>query len=90
MDKFPTDIDGVFADGTYKNATGDDYPMFNVGPDLYYKKTHTEDGQDWGRRRLPVDPDTDLGKYIQQAPTNSPIYLKYTDERGDDYIKKLK
>lgn len=80
--KFPTDVTGVFADGQLKAGTVE-FPVFDVDKDDFYGNMTAD------RRRMRFKTDNVKG-YMSGTKYKIPFYIKYTDENGKAYQRRVK
>ena len=83
-EKFPTDVEGVEADGYIQQGTNK-FPKFKVTQDEFHQNMTD------GRRRLRWKTDTPVQKYMAGTKYKIPFYVSYTDEKsGKVYTRKIK
>jgi len=83
-EKFPTDVEGVDADGYIEQGTNK-FPKFNVSQQEFHQNMTD------GRRRLRWKSDTPAQKYMAGTKYRIPFYVSYTEEKsGKTYTRKIK
>lgn len=75
--------DGFKCDG-YKREGNMDIPIFNVDEKEFYQNMMN------GRKRLHFKSGSNTQQYMQNTKYKSPFYIKYADESGKEYIRKIK
>lgn len=77
--KVETGIKDVFADAEKQGM-----PVFNVSKDEFYQN------MDYGRRRLRFKSGSGPQAYMQGTRYRNPFWIKYKDNGGKEYIRKVK
>lgn len=77
--KVPTDVDGVFADGQRNNL-----PVFDIEHDDFYNNMKAD------RKRVRFKTDTAATSYLRGTRYNRPFYLRTTDDKGNQLLRKVK
>ncbi len=75
----PTDVDGVFAQGTKDNLH-----VFDVDREDFYKNMKDD------RKRIRFKSDSSASQYLRGTKYRNPFYVRYKDEDGNAYIRKVK
>lgn len=77
--QIPTDVDGISANGIMNNLY-----VFDVDRDDFFNNMKED------RKRQRFKSDTNVAKYARATKYNNPFYVRYKDEDGKAYIRKIK
>jgi len=83
MKGYETDVPGVLADDEVSVGT-DKFPVFDVSSSEFHQNMQ------YGRRRIRFKPDTPVQQYHRNTRYNRPFYIRYTDEKGKKYVRRVK
>jgi len=72
-------IEGVSADDTYQNT-----PVFDVNDKDFYNNMKVD------RNRIRINSNSNVSKFMQQSNYRKPFYMRHTDNKGQQYLKKVK
>lgn len=81
MNKYPTDVDGVFADDIETYGV-DEFPVF----DVEYNTFASIKGD---RNKISAPEDTSIYQYTRSSQINRPFYAR-TEFNGEKIMKKVK
>jgi hypothetical protein len=81
--EFPTDVEGLTADGVVKRGK-DEFPVFNVDKNSFYQNMID------GRRRIRFPTGSKAQKYIQNTKYKRDFYIRHTEDDGKAYLKKIR
>jgi len=82
-EKIQTDVVGVESDGTSVYGL-DKYPLFDVNKDDFFRNMGVD------RRRLRFASGSKAQQYHAQSRYNRPFYIRWTDDNGNAYKRKIK
>jgi hypothetical protein len=75
----PTDVEDVMANGEREGK-----PVFDVEHGEFYQN------MEFGRRRLRFKSGSNIQQYMQRTRYNKPFFIRYKDEDGKEYIRRVK
>ena len=75
----PTDVEGVVA-----NGTKDGLHVFDVSKEDFYRSMKDD------RKRQRFNSDSSAAKYLRSTRYKNSFYVRYKDEDGSAYIRKVK
>ena len=78
-DGFATDVDGVMANGEREGK-----PVFDVDYGEFYQN------MEFGRQRLRFKSGSNIQQYMQGTRYKNPFFIRYTDDNGKQYIRRVK
>ena len=78
-DGFATDVDGVMANGEREGK-----PVFDVEHGEFYQN------MEFGRKRLRFKSGSNIQQYMQGTKYKNPFFIRYTDDNGKQYIRRVK
>lgn len=81
--EFRTDVEGLTADGVVKKGT-DEFPIFDID------QKHFMQNMDAGRRRIRMPAGSKAQQYMQQSRYNRDFYVRYKDDNGKEFVRKVK
>lgn len=80
---YSTDVPDVMAD-EIQIDNNEEFPVFNVCDRDFYQNMTV------GRKRLRFRAGTNAQKYHQGTKYNRPFYIKYTNNDGNSFMRKIK
>lgn len=80
-EEMESDVPGLYADGTYKKGI-DHFPIFNVNQKEF------ECNMAESRQRLRFS--GKAGQYLRESRYKRSFYIRYTNESGKTFIRKVK
>ena len=78
-----TDVEDIEADD-YKQIGNDKFPVFDISKAEFYNNMRAD------RKRLRFASGSKVQKFRQQTKNRAPFYIRYTDSKGSQYIRKIK
>lgn len=81
--EYNTDVPDVKANDVVKHGSLE-FPVFDCSRDEFFQNS------EYGRRRLHFNPDSSVHKYMQNSKQRIPFYIRYIDDSGKAYTKKIK
>lgn len=82
-EKAETDVFGLTSDDVYVKGSVK-FPIFDVTKDEFFKNM---EGQ---RSRLRFNSEGKAAKYMRMSRYSSPFYIRFTDENGKQFLRKVK
>lgn len=76
---FETDVEDVQAHGERQGM-----PVFDVEHKDFWQN------MEMGRKRLRFQTDSTVQQYMQKTRYNKPFFIRYKDESGKEYIRRVK
>jgi len=74
-----TDVEDVMANGEREGK-----PVFDVEHGEFYQN------MEFGRKRLRFKSGSNIQQYMQRTRYNKPFFIRYTDDNGKQYIRRVK
>jgi len=74
-----TDVEDVQA-----HAEKEGFPVFDVEHKDFWQN------MEYGRKRLRFQSGSNAQQYMQKTRYNSPFFIRFTDEQGKEYIRRVK
>lgn len=81
--KFTTDVNNLYADDQVKHGS-DKFPVFDVDKEDFYRNMRQD------RKRLRFKGETKASQYMQKTKYKRPFYVRFKDEDGKAYMRKIK
>ena len=81
--KMETDVFGLTTDDVYIKGSVK-FPIFDVNKDEFFKNM---EGQ---RSRLRFNSEGKVAKYMRMSRYSQPFYIRFTDENGKQFLRKVK
>ncbi len=75
-----TGIEGLEADDTYKGS-----PVFNVDKETFFNNMRKENPNE-----MKFPDDSKIVKFLRGNNARREFYTKFTDDRGESFIKRIK
>lgn len=83
VDSMSTGVDGADADA-FINVGSEKFPVYDVSKQEFLQN------MDNGRKRLRFEQDSKPQKYMQNGKHNREFYVRYTDNSGKKYTRRIK
>jgi hypothetical protein len=74
-----TDVEDVTANGEREGK-----PVFDVDHGEFYQN------MEFGRKRLRFKSGSNIQRYMQNTRYNKPFFIRYKDDNGKEYIRRVK
>ena len=81
--EFNTDVPDVKAKDVVKQGNLE-FPVFDCDKNEFFQN------MEHGRKRLRFKSGSDVQKYMQNSKYRNPFYVRYTDDNGKVYTRKVK